>query len=163
MERRAAGVVIRPPAAAERRACRMLLPAATGLGQKSQLHVAVADDGRVVGAAALGLDSRVETHRGWQVDLRVIVPSRGLGIGRARLVDGRVVGFTLGRVLPGGVCEVDANVLHPSVRLGWANLWLKMEAGRLLLDGGVHTLRYFSLRQHTDTARISRQVGGRLV
>jgi len=82
---------------------------------------------------------------------------------RVLLLDGRVVGFTLGRILPGGVCEIDANVLHPSVRLGWANLWLKKEAAAMLLEGGIQTIRYFSLQQHTDTQRVSRQVGGRLV
>ena len=264
----------------------MLLPAATGVAQKSQSYVAVGrEDGRVVGAAALGLDARPEMRRGWQVDLRVIVPFRGRGIGRALmghvvgeatghgipalhawewvepeseaarawaafgfsprqrrlefetdlaraveilmplytrmweenwvppearivplaeadpdaiaalhvrylggtrrllmplllgrapepydpkysrvlLLDGRVMGFTLGRVREGGICEVDANVLHPSLRRGWADLLLKMDAGRLLLDGGFHTMRYFSLQQHTDTQRITRQVGGRLV
>src|SRR4051812_892183 len=47
--------LIRPPTFADKRACRMLLPRATGAGQRAQLHVAVsAPDGRVVGAAALG-------------------------------------------------------------------------------------------------------------
>jgi N-acetylglutamate synthase-like GNAT family acetyltransferase len=264
----------------------MLLPSATSPAQKSQLHVAVlAEDGRIVGAAALGLDCRPTMYHGWRVDLRVIVPFRGRGIGRALvghvaaqarghgiaavhawewvepesdaarawaalgfgpcqqklefeadlaraashlrplydklreenwipqaariiplrdadpeavaqlhaqhlggsrrllmpllrgaaadcfdptysrvlLLDGRVMGFTLGRILPGGVCEIDANVVHPSLRLGWANLWLKYEAAELLLAAGVHTIRYSSFQQHTDTRRISRQVGGRLV
>src|SRR5215213_4994721 len=86
-----AAFAIRAPTSAEKRACRMLLPAATGAAQRSQLLVAVAgDDARVVGAAALGLDGRPEMYRGWQVDLRVIVPFRRRGIGRAlmtRLVD----------------------------------------------------------------------------
>jgi GNAT superfamily N-acetyltransferase len=264
----------------------MLLPAATGPAQRSQLFVAAGgDDGRVVGAAALGLDGRPEMYRGWQVDLRVIVPFRRRGIGRALmgrvveqarahaiptlhawewiepeseaarawaafgfapcqrrlefatelassvgqlmplynklyedhwippsarivplaeadvdavadlhvqylggsrrlllpllrgagperydpkysrvlLLDGQVMGFTLGRVRTDGVCEIDANVLHPSLRRGWADLLLKLEAGQLLLADGFHTIRYFSLQQHTDTQRITRKVGGRLV
>ena len=277
---------IRPPTPAERRACRMLLPRATGAGQRASLYVAAwGQPERVVGAAALGLDARREGHQGWQLDLRVIAPFRRRGIGRALvehaaararshgvvvlhawewlepdsgaanalralgfipgrrkseyetvladslptilplyeqvrehgwippsariiplaradhdavaalhaqylggsrrllvpllngtapdcfdpqysrvlLVDGHVVGFTLGRILPGGVCEVDANVLHPSVRLGWANLWLKVEAAQLLMANGIHTIRYFSLEQHTDTHRLSRQAGAKLV
>jgi GNAT superfamily N-acetyltransferase len=264
----------------------MLLPAATGAAQRSKLFVAVAgDEARIVGAAALGLDSRPEMQRGWQVDLRVIVPLRRRGIGRALmervveqarahaipalhgwewvepegeaarawaafefapcqrrlefatdlassvaqlmplynklwedqwippsariiplseadvgavadlhvqhlggsrrllmpllrgggadrydakysrvlLLDGRVMGFTLGRVRADGVCEIEANVLHPSLRRGWADLLLKLEAGQLLLANGFHTIRYFSLQQHTDTHRITRKVGGRLV
>ena len=274
----------------------MLLPRATGAGQKSQLHVAVSGpDGPVVGAAALGLDlgpgvglnagPADSVRRRWMVDLRVIVPARGRGIGRALmgrvveqaaahgipalhawewvepdgdaarawaafgfspcqrrlefeadlarsrttlrplydqvraegwippearivhladadheavanlhvrclggtrrllipllrgaaadafdpvcsrvlLLDGRVVGFTLGRVHPDGVCDVDANVIDPGLRLGWANLWLKVEAAEVLLARGVHTIRYATFQQHTDTHRVSRQVGGRLV
>jgi GNAT superfamily N-acetyltransferase len=286
MESSPAAFAIRPPTAAERRACRMLLPRATGAWQRSRLFVAVAGEPpRVVGAAALGLDRRLETHRAWQVDLRVIVTHRGRGIGRAltehaaalaarhgapalsawewvepdsdaarawaalgfspaqrkleyeadiaaasstllplyeqvraenwippsariiplaeadhgavadlhvqylggsrrllmpllngsapdrydpkysrvMLLDGRVVGFSLGRLHADRVCEVDAHVLHPSVRMGWANLWLKMEAAERLLDDGIRTMRYFSLQQHTDTQRISRQAGCRLV
>jgi GNAT superfamily N-acetyltransferase len=278
--------VIRPPTAPERRACRMLLPGATGPGQRSRLFAAVTGQPqRVVGAAAVGLDRRLETAGAWQVDLRVIVPFRRRGIGRAlidhvialarehrvaalhawewveseseaarawaalgfspaqrkleyeadiaaasstlqpiyqqvladkwipetarmvplggadydaiarlhveylggsrrllmplldgtapdcfhptysrvMLLDGRVVGFSLGRIGAGGVCEVDAHVLHPSVRMGWANLWLKMEAAERLLEDGIRTMRYFSLEQHGDTRRISRQAGCRLL
>jgi GNAT superfamily N-acetyltransferase len=277
---------IRPPTAVELRACRILLPTATGADRRARLYVAVSGTPqRVVGAAALGLDARRQTHEGWQVDLHVIPPVRRRGIGRALLdrvladaeahqvpalhawewvepdsdaarawaalgfaparrkreyeadiaaasstlvplyeqvrasgyippaakilplseadaaavadlhveylggsrrllmplltgaapdayhpkysriilLDGRVVGASLGRVLPGGVCEVDAHVLHPSVRMGWANLWLKMEAAERLLEDGVRTMRYFTLEQHTDTHRISRQAGCRLL
>jgi hypothetical protein len=82
---------------------------------------------------------------------------------RVILVDGRVVGVSLGRVGADGVCEVDAHVLHPSVRMGWANLWLKMEAADRLLEDGIRTMRYFGLEQHTDTRRISKQAGCRLI
>jgi GNAT superfamily N-acetyltransferase len=278
--------VIRPPTPPEKRACRMLLPAATGGAQRARLFVAaMGSPARVVGAAAIGLDTRRDTHHGWQVDVRVIVPFRGRGIGRALvkhavaqaaahgvpylhawqwvepdgeaarawaalgfsparrkleyeadieqasstlvplyrqvresgyipagatiiplsdadhdavarlhseylggsrrlliplltgaapdcyhpkysrviLLDGRVVGVSLGRILANGVCEVDAHVLHPSVRMGWANLWLKMEAAGRLLEDGIRTMRYFTLEQHTDTQRISRQAGCRLI
>ena len=279
-------LVVRAPIGAEIHACRMLLPQATGPGRRAKLFVAACGTPqRVVGAAALGLDARRETHEGWQVDLRVVVPFRRRGIGRALmrqvvaraeahgaaalhawewvdpdgdaarawaafgfaparrkreyeadiaaasstliplyeqvraagyipagariiplsdadptavadlhvqylggsrrllmpllagaapdryhpkysrviLLDGRVVGASLGRVMPDGVCEVDAHVLHPSVRMGWANLWLKMEAAERLLEDGIRTMRYFSLERHTDTQRISRQAGCRLL
>lgn len=280
--------LVRPPTPAEKRACRMLLPRATGAGQRAQLWVAVAPpDERVVGAAALVLEQGpADARRLWLVDLRVIVPARGRGVGRALmrrvveraaghgiaalhawewvepesdgarawaafgfsacqrrleyeadlalahatllplydrareegwipasariiplgdadqeavarlhveclggtrrllmpllrgaaadaydpacsrvlLLDGRVVGFTLGRIHPGGACaDVDANVIHPAVRLGWANLWLKFEAASVLLGRGVRTIRYSSFQQHTDTHRVSRQVGARLL
>ena len=82
---------------------------------------------------------------------------------RVLTVDGQAVGFTLGRVVPGGVCEIDSNVLHPTVRLGWANLWLKYEAAQCLLADGIHTIRYFTMEQHTDTRRLSRQAGSRVI
>jgi N-acetylglutamate synthase-like GNAT family acetyltransferase len=264
----------------------MLLPRATAPEQRSRLYVAVeGKPQRVVGAVALGMDRRIETRRAWQVDVRVIAPCRGRGVGRAlvedavaqarahglaalnawewvepegeaarawaklgfmpaqrkveyeadiaaasssirhlydqvladgwipaaariipladadanavadlhvqylggsrrlllplltgaapdafhpkysrvMLLDGRVVGVSLGRVGADGVCEVDAHVLHPSVRMGWANLWLKIEAGERLLEDGIRTMRYFSLERHTDTRRISKQAGCRLV
>ena len=279
-------LVIRHPTTAEARACRMLLPRATEGGRRARLYVAaVGSPVKVVGAAALGLDPRRETHQGWQTDLRVIVPFRRRGIARAMighvvaqaaahgvphlhawdwvepdseparawaalgfsparrkleyeadierasstliplyrqvresgyipptaaivalgeadpdavarlhvdylggtrrllmplltgaapdryhpkysrvmLLDGRVVGASLGRVHADGVCEVDAHVLHPSVRMGWANLWLKMEAAERLLADGIRTMRYFTLEHHTDTQRISRQAGCRLI
>src|SRR4051794_27835627 len=78
-------VVIRTAAAAEKRACRMLLPQSTGAAQRSRLYVAVGggDSGPIVGALAMGLDRRGEMREGWRVDLRVIVPFRRRGIGRA--------------------------------------------------------------------------------
>ena len=278
--------VIRLPNPVERRACRMLLTRATGPDRRSRLYVAVeGEPQRVVGAVAVGMDRRVETRRAWQVDVRVIAPCRGRGIGRAlvehavaqarahgvaalngwewvepesetarawrklgfspaqrkleyeadiaaassairhlydqvladgwipptarivpladadagavadlhvrylggsrgllrpllngvardafhpkysrvMLLGGRVVGASLGRIGADGVCEVDAHVLHPSVRMGWANLWLKMEAADRLLEDGIRTMRYFGLEQHTDTRRISKQAGCRLV
>lgn len=279
--------LIRAPTAAETRACRMLLPRATGAGRGAQWHVAVSGpDQLVVGAAALGVESAPDVKRRWLVDLRVIATARGRGIGRALvrrvveqaaahgitslhtwewvepdvdaarawarfgfapsqrrmefeadlaqahatllplyeraraenwipsaarivpladadadavarlhvqclggsrrllmpllrgstadaydpacsrvlLLDGRVVGFTLGRVHPAESCaDVDANVVHPSLRLGWANLWLKFEAASVLLSRGIRTIRYTTFQQHTDTHRVSRQVGARLL
>lgn len=286
--------LIRSPAPAEKRACRMLLPLATTTGQPVRLHVAAGThDQHIIGAAALGPDLGSGTYsavthnvgRRWLVDLRVILPFRGKGVGRALLqrvteqamqhgiaalhawqwmepqseaarawsalgfsacqrrfdfeadlsqahatllplyarareenwippaaqiisladadhdavaqlhvqclggtrrllmsllrgsapdaydpicsrvllLDRQVVGFTLGRVHADGVCDIDANVIHSSVRRSWANLWLKFEAARFLLARGVHTIRYATFQQHTDTQRVSRQVGARLL
>jgi GNAT superfamily N-acetyltransferase len=77
--------VIRPPQAAERRACRMLLPGATGSGAMTHLFVAASGDPqRVVGAVAMGVESQHSGQRGL-VDLHVIEPFRRRGIGRALL------------------------------------------------------------------------------
>jgi hypothetical protein len=58
---------------------------------------------------------------------------------------------------------VDANVLDPAVRMGWANVWLKVEAAESLLAAGIRTIRYFTFDRHTDTRRVSVRVGGRPV
>src|SRR5882757_1624821 len=77
--------VIRPPQSAEKRACRMLLPGATGSGAMTHLFVAASGDPqRVIGAVALGMDSQHSGRRGL-VDLHVIEPFRRRGIGRALL------------------------------------------------------------------------------
>src|SRR5687767_1794524 len=92
---------IRPPSPAERRACRMLLPRATGAGQRALLHVAVCGpDERVVGAAALGVEAAPADagRRRWLADLRVIVPARGRGVGRALMR--RVVEQAAGHGIP---------------------------------------------------------------
>src|SRR6184192_2731583 len=86
MEPVARPFLIRPPTEAERRACRMLLPRATVAGQRCRFFVAAAGEPeRVVGAVAIGMDRRPETRGAWQVDLRVIVPYRRRGVGRALL------------------------------------------------------------------------------
>jgi GNAT superfamily N-acetyltransferase len=83
-------IVIRPPAPAEKRACRMLLPRATEAGQRSRVFVALSGQPpRVVGAAAMGIDPQHAGQR-WLVDVHVIPPFRRRGIGRAllrRLID----------------------------------------------------------------------------
>jgi len=142
------------------------------------LYTKIRDDGwiprdaRIIPLAEADLEAVADLHvRYLGGNRRLLMPLlRGDGAepfdlhySRVLLLDGHVVGFTLGRILHNGVCEIDANVLHPGVRLGWANLWLKKEAAAMLLSGGIHTIRYFSLQQHTDTQRVSRQVGGRLV
>ena len=79
------------------------------------------------------------------------------------LLDGRVIGFTLGRVdWANKVCDVDSTVVDPSLRLGWANLWLRYHAGVRLLEDGVEWIRYRALDQHTDTRRAFRRTGMKL-
>jgi GNAT superfamily N-acetyltransferase len=71
-------------------------------------------------------------HRG-----RLISMMRGEGLGayhprysRVLLVDGVVKGCLLAHRESKDVAVVDANILDPTVRGGWANLWLKLEATR---------------------------------
>ena len=82
---------------------------------------------------------------------------------RVLLLGERVVGFTLGRVRAGGVCEFDANVIDPTLRLGWATLWLRVEAAEYNLGNDVQTLRYTGLQQHTDTHVAGQRMGARVI
>ncbi len=46
------------------------------------------------------------------------------------VVEGQTVGFILAHRADRETAYVDANVLHPTMRNRWANVWLKLEATR---------------------------------
>jgi hypothetical protein len=69
-------------------------------------------------------------------------------------------GFTLGWFPEPSVCEVAANVLDPSVRLGWADLLLKDAAVKAVLERGGELLRFCTAEQHRDSRRTLQRVGG---
>jgi GNAT superfamily N-acetyltransferase len=75
------------------------------------------------------------------------------------LVDEKVMGFSLARICSPGTALVDSTVVHPSLRLGWANLWLKYGGGCACVRLGVHTLIYYAYDHHGDTKKLSRQTG----
>ena len=65
---------------------------------------------------------------------------------RVLLVDDRVVGFILGHRVARDVVHVDANVVAPEVRGGWANVWLKLEATRGGLQWGIKKVHLHHVR-----------------
>jgi hypothetical protein len=69
-------------------------------------------------------------------------------------------GFTLGWFPEPRVCEIAANVLDPSVRLGWADLLLKQAALKAVLDRGGELFRFCTAEQHRDSRRTLERVGG---
>ena len=69
-------------------------------------------------------------------------------------------GFTLGWFPEPTVCEIAANVLDPSVRLGWADLLLKNAAVQAVLARGGEVLRFCTAEQHRDSRRTLEKVGG---
>jgi GNAT superfamily N-acetyltransferase len=75
------------------------------------------------------------------------------------LVDGHVMGFTLAQVLAGGMVLVDSTVVDPQLRGGWANLWLKFAGVSECRDMAIHTVVYYTYDNHSDTRKLSRQVG----
>jgi GNAT superfamily N-acetyltransferase len=131
----------------------------------------IPDDARVIPLAQASADQREQLvalhveHLGGSAALlrQQLAASRRVpfdpDLSMLLLRDGRTVGFTLGRVQPDGVCSVDATVLHPAHRLSWANLLLRLTAGRLLMSRGVTTARFQSCEQHADTRKFARHTG----
>ncbi len=69
-------------------------------------------------------------------------------------------GFTLGWFPEPRVCEIAANVLDPSVRLGWADLALKHAALGAVLARGGELFRFCTAEQHRDSRRTLERIGG---
>jgi GNAT superfamily N-acetyltransferase len=92
---------------------------------------------------------------------------RGKGVGAFHpryscvlLVDGRVKGCILAHRAAADIAAVDANILDPSVRGGWANVWLKLEATRGAIRLGIKTFQFTTFDRYTDTRSFTEQMGG---
>jgi hypothetical protein len=92
---------------------------------------------------------------------------RGQGAGafhprysRVLLIDGRVKGCILAHRAAADVAAVDANILDPDVRGGWANVWLKLEATRGAIRLGIKTFRFTTFDHYTDTRSFTQRLGG---
>ncbi len=75
----------------------------------------------------------------------------------------RVVGAMLARPFNENVGLVEVNVLHPLLRYGWANVWLKLETTRGARDAGYSKFLYETNEQHVDTMRLTSRLGGEVV
>lgn len=75
----------------------------------------------------------------------------------------RVVGALLASPINDHVGLVETVVVHPSLRGGWANAWLKLETTRGGRDGGYDTFLYETHEQHADTEKLTRRLGGVVV
>jgi hypothetical protein len=69
-------------------------------------------------------------------------------------------GFTLGWFPDPTICEISANVLHPSVRLGGADLLLKYAAMERVRERNVNRFRFCTAEKHSDSRRTLAWVGG---
>jgi GNAT superfamily N-acetyltransferase len=92
---------------------------------------------------------------------------RGKGAGafhprysRVLLIDGKVKGCILAHRAAADVAMVDANILDPTVRGGWANVWLKLEATRGALSLGIKTFRFTTFDHYSDTRSFTERLGG---
>lgn len=92
---------------------------------------------------------------------------RGFGPGafhprysRVLMVGQRVVGCILAHRESRFVATVDAIILIPEVRGGWANAWLKLEATQGAQSLGVTHFHFTSFDHYADTRRFTQQLGG---
>ena len=79
---------------------------------------------------------------------------------RVLLVGDRVAGCILAHRQNERVATVDANIVVPEVRGGWANVWLKLEATQGALALGITHFHYTSFDQYADTRRFTDRLGG---
>jgi GNAT superfamily N-acetyltransferase len=82
---------------------------------------------------------------------------------RVLVVEGQTVGFILAHRADRETAYVDANVLHPSMRNNWANVWLKLEATRGALRLGISKFIFTSFDHYTDTRSFANRLGGVIV
>jgi N-acetylglutamate synthase-like GNAT family acetyltransferase len=103
-------------------------------------------------------------------DQRVLTRKlRGLGPGaflprqsKVLLIDGKVKGCLLASRISKETIVVDANIVEPNLRGGWANAWLKLESF-LGAPPGVIEFKFTSFDQYTDTRSFTEKLGGRTV
>lgn len=79
---------------------------------------------------------------------------------RILLLDDRIVGFILAHRAGQEVAHVDANVLAPEVRGGWANVWLKLEATRGAMKLGIRKFVFSTFDHYTDTRSFTERMHG---
>jgi GNAT superfamily N-acetyltransferase len=77
------------------------------------------------------------------------------------LVDETIKGCILAHRAGPDTAIVDANIVDDSVRGGWANVWLKLEATRGALSLGIKNFEFTSFDHYTDTRRFTAKLGGR--
>jgi GNAT superfamily N-acetyltransferase len=92
---------------------------------------------------------------------------RGQGVGafhprysRVLLVDGAIKGCILAHRGDKDTAVVDANMVDPSVRGGWANVWLKLEATRGALRLGIKNFEFTTFDHYNDTRSFTSKLGG---
>jgi hypothetical protein len=79
---------------------------------------------------------------------------------RVLLVDNKVKGCILGHRINADTIAVDANIVDPSIRGTWANVWLKLEATRGAMRLGIKNFRFTTFDHYTDTRSFTKKLGG---
>src|SRR4051812_3800726 len=92
---------------------------------------------------------------------------RGKGAGafhprysRVLLIDNVVKGCVLAHRASRTAARVDAVIVDPALRGGWANAWLKLEASRRALLLGIKEFTFTSFSHYFDTRSFNEKLGG---
>jgi GNAT superfamily N-acetyltransferase len=75
------------------------------------------------------------------------------------LLDGIVMGAQLVTLGTDGIPDVEANVVSPKLRRGWANLLLTHEGTRVGVANGSRRFRFYCDERVTDTVRLAQRCG----
>jgi GNAT superfamily N-acetyltransferase len=82
---------------------------------------------------------------------------------RVLLIGDRVQGCVLAHRAGKHTARVDANIVDPALRGGWANVWLKLEAARRALLLGIREFTFTTFDHYTDTRSFTEKLGGTTV
>ncbi len=92
---------------------------------------------------------------------------RGVGAGvfhprysRVLVIGDKILGCILAHRRDQETAVVDADIIDPSVRGGWANVWLKLEATRGAMRLGIKRFRFTSFDHYSDTRSFAAKLGG---
>ena len=79
---------------------------------------------------------------------------------RVLVVGGKAMGCILAHRHDTETAVVDADIVDPTLRGGWANVWLKLEATRGALRLGVKQFQFTSFDHYGDTRSFAAKLGG---
>jgi hypothetical protein len=79
---------------------------------------------------------------------------------RVLLIDGKVKGCVIGQQKDADTMVVDANIVDPSVRGTWANIWLRLATARGVAQLGIKNIEFTTFDHYGDTRSIAKKLGG---
>jgi GNAT superfamily N-acetyltransferase len=79
---------------------------------------------------------------------------------RVLVVGDKTLGCILAHRYDQETAAVDADIVDPSLRGGWANVWLKLEATRGAMRLGIKRFRFTSFDHYGDTRSFASKLGG---
>jgi N-acetylglutamate synthase-like GNAT family acetyltransferase len=81
---------------------------------------------------------------------------------RVLMVGEHIMGCILAHRADQDTAVVDADIVDPRLRGGWANVWLKLEATRGALQLGIKRFQFTTFDHYADTRSFSTNLGGEI-